>query len=60
LGTIKASDETKRKLVSLAGELQAKTGRVTTMEDVILFLLEEHTRDVSEFLGPSVARAEKE
>lgn len=44
LGTIKASDETKRKLVSLAGELQAKIGKMVTMEDAILFLLEEHKK----------------
>jgi hypothetical protein len=44
VGTIKASDETKRKLVSLAGELQAKNGHVKTLEDAILFLLEEHKK----------------
>jgi predicted transcriptional regulator len=44
LGTIKASDETKRKLVSLAGELQAKNGKAKTLEDAILFLLEEHKK----------------
>lgn len=48
MGTIKASDETKRRLVSLAGELQAKTGKTVTMEDAILFLLEEYKKGKKE------------
>jgi len=43
---VRVTDETHRKLLRVMGTLQAKEGKRKTVEDAILFLLDEHERNV--------------
>ncbi|MQL55508.1 hypothetical protein GFB69_07080 [Acidianus ambivalens] len=45
---IKVSEDVKERLVKLAGELQAKTGKRVTLNDVIKYLLDTHEEINSE------------
>jgi predicted transcriptional regulator len=47
MSTIKASEETKKRLFKLAGELQAKDGKRKTMEDVINFLIDRYYEEAA-------------
>jgi predicted transcriptional regulator len=45
MSTIKASEETKKRLFKLAGELQSKDGKRKTMEEVINFLIDNYYKE---------------
>ncbi|AEE94407.1 antitoxin VapB [Acidianus hospitalis] len=45
---IKVSEDVRERLVKLAGELQAKTGKRVTLNDVIKYLLDTHEEINSE------------
>jgi len=46
LKTIKVSDETHRRLLKITGSLQAREGRRKSIEESLLFLLDEYEREI--------------